>query len=112
MDTPLESHASLDPTMKAYLDRPKDHVRQHSEESATRRRSTRVPAPQGQTPQRASWTIVSGTGEYEGLSGSGKSEAVYGPNPQFAGSLHVYWNRHAIDTAARTEGDRERRPRY
>ena len=38
-------------------------------------------APQGQTPQKGVWTIVSGTGEYEGLGGSGKSEAVYGPNP-------------------------------
>ena len=39
------------------------------------------PDPQGQTPQKGAWTIVSGTGEFEGLSGSGKSEAVYGPNP-------------------------------
>ena len=36
--------------------------------------------PQGQT-QRGSWTIVSGTGAFEGLGGSGKSEAVYGSNP-------------------------------
>jgi hypothetical protein len=35
---------------------------------------------QGQT-QRGSWTIVSGTEAFEGLGGSGKSEAVYGPTP-------------------------------
>ncbi len=35
---------------------------------------------QSQT-QRGSWTIVSGTGAFEGLGGSGKAEAVYGPTP-------------------------------
>lgn len=39
------------------------------------------PAPPGETPQKGVWTIVSGTGEYEGLRGDGKSEAVYGPSP-------------------------------
>ena len=27
------------------------------------------------------WTIVSGTGAFEGLGGSGEMEIVYGPNP-------------------------------
>ena len=35
--------------------------------------------PQGQT-QGGSWTIVSGTGEFEGLSGSGKMKVVYDPD--------------------------------
>ena len=36
--------------------------------------------PQHRT-RRGSWTIVSGTGGFEGLGGSGISEAVYSPNP-------------------------------
>jgi hypothetical protein len=35
--------------------------------------------PQGQT-QTGSWTIVSGTGAFEGLRGSGEMEVVYGPD--------------------------------
>ena len=79
--TILESHASLDPKMKAYLiDRkitcPAGTVRiGYTPEVGA------DSAPQGQTPQKGVWTIVSGTGEYEGLGGSGKSEAVYGPTP-------------------------------
>jgi len=79
--TILESHASLDPKMESYLiDRkitcPNGTVRiGHTPEVGAH------PSPQGQTPQRGVWTIVSGTGEFEGLGGSGKSEAVYGPNP-------------------------------
>jgi hypothetical protein len=34
---------------------------------------------QGQT-QTGSWTIVGGTGEFEGLRGSGEMEVVYGPD--------------------------------
>jgi hypothetical protein len=49
--------------------------------SRTRRFQASARWPRHQTPQKGVWTIVSGTGEYEGLSGSGKSEAVYGPNP-------------------------------
>jgi hypothetical protein len=37
-------------------------------------------APQPQT-QTGSWTIVSGTGVFERLGGSGKSKAVYGSKP-------------------------------
>jgi hypothetical protein len=76
--TILDSHASLDPTMEPYLiDRkitcPDGTVRIGF--------TPEVGAePQGQT-QRGSWTIVSGTGAFEGLGGSGKSEAVYGPRP-------------------------------
>jgi hypothetical protein len=79
--TILESHASLDPKMKSYLiDRkitcPKGTVRiGYTPEVGA------DPAPHGQTPQKGVWTIVSGSGEYEGLGGAGKSEAVYGPNP-------------------------------
>ena len=76
--TVLDSHASLDPKMKLYLiDRkitcPEGTVRIGF--------TPEVGAePQSQT-QTGSWTIVSGTGAFEGLNGSGKSEAVYGPNP-------------------------------
>ena len=76
--TILDSHASLDPTMEAYLiDR-----RITCSDGAVRIGFTpEVGAePQGQT-QRGSWTIVSGTGAYEGLGGSGKSETVYDPRP-------------------------------
>jgi hypothetical protein len=31
--------------------------------------------------QTGSWTIVSGTGAFEGLSGSGEMEIVYDPDP-------------------------------
>jgi hypothetical protein len=76
--TILDSHASLDPKMEPYLiDRkitcPDGTVRIGF--------TPEVGAePQGQT-QRGSWKIVSGTGAFEGLGGSGKSEAVYGSNP-------------------------------
>jgi hypothetical protein len=76
--TILDSHASLDPEMEPYLiDRkitcPDGTVRIGF--------TPEVGAePQGQT-QMGLWTIVSGTGAYEGLGGSGKSAAVYDPNP-------------------------------
>ena len=76
--TILDSHASLDPAMEAYLiDRkitcPDGTVRIGF--------TPEVGAePQGQT-QKGSWTIVSGTGAFEGLRGSGTSEAVYGSTP-------------------------------
>ena len=76
--TILDSHASLDPTMEPYLiDRkitcPDGTVRIGF--------TPEVGAePQGQT-QRGLWTIVSGTGAFEGLGGGGESEAVYGPRP-------------------------------
>ena len=76
--TILDSHASLDPKMEPYLiDRkitcPDGTVRIGF--------TPEVGAePQSQT-QKGAWTIVSGTGAFEGLGGSGRSEAVYGPNP-------------------------------
>jgi hypothetical protein len=79
--TILESHASLDPKLRAYLiDRkitcPGGTVRiGYTPEVGA------DSAPQGQTPQKGVWTIVSGTGEFAGLRGSGKSEAVYGQDP-------------------------------
>ena len=79
--TILESHASLDPKMKAYLIDRKITCPDGTVRIGFTPEVGAVPAPQGQTPQKGVWTIVSGTGEFEGLSGSGKSEAVYGPNP-------------------------------
>ena len=74
----LDSHASLDPTMDAYLI---DRKITCSDGTVRIGFTPEVGAePQGQT-QRGSWTIVSGTGAYEGLGGNGKSEAVYGPRP-------------------------------
>jgi hypothetical protein len=79
--TILDSHASLDPKMKPYLiDRkitcPDGTVRI----GLTPKVGVE---PQGQT-QKGTWTIVGGTGAFEGLGGRGKSEAVYGPTPDSA----------------------------
>ena len=76
--TILDSHASLDPKMEPYLiDRkitcPDGTVRIGL--------TPEVSAELQSQTQRGSWTIVSGTGAFEGLGGSGKAEAVYGPNP-------------------------------
>jgi len=79
--TILESHASLSPKMNAYLIDRKITCPDGTVRIGFTPEVGAGPAPQGQTPQKGSWTIVSGTGEFEGLSGSGKSEAVYGPNP-------------------------------
>jgi hypothetical protein len=79
--TILESHASLDPKMKAYLIDRKITCPDGTVRIGFTPEVGAGPAPPGQTPQKGVWTIVSGTGEFEGLSGSGKSEAVYGPNP-------------------------------
>ena len=79
--TILESHASLDPTMKAYLIDRKISCPDGTVRIGYTPEVGADSAPQGQTPQKGVWTIVSGSGEYEGLGGSGKSEAVYGPNP-------------------------------
>ena len=73
-----DTHASRDPTMEPYLiDR-----RITCPDGTVRIGFTPQlgAEPQGQT-QMGSWTIVSGTGAFERLRGSGKSEAVYGPNP-------------------------------
>ena len=79
--TILESHASLDPKMTSYLIDLKITCPDGTVRIGFTPEVGAEPAPQGQTPQRGVWTIVSGTGEFEGLGGSGKSEAVYGPNP-------------------------------
>ena len=55
------------------------------------------PAPQEGQAHKGVWTIVSGTGAFEGLGGSGNSEAAYG-RPQFASSPDANRNRHAIET--------------
>ena len=79
--TILDSHASLDPKMEPYLIDRKITCPDGTVRIGFTPEVGAEPAPQGQTPQRGVWTIVSGTGEFEGLGGSGKSEAVYGPNP-------------------------------
>jgi hypothetical protein len=79
--TILESHASLDPKLKAYLIDRKITCPEGTVRMGFTPEVGAGPDPEGQTPQKGVWTIVSGTGEFEGLSGSGKSEAVYGPNP-------------------------------
>jgi hypothetical protein len=76
--TILDSHASLDPKMEPYLI---DRKITCANGTVRIGFTPEVGADrQGQT-QRGSWTIVSGTGAFEGLGGSGKSEAVYGSNP-------------------------------
>jgi hypothetical protein len=79
--TILESHASLDPKMKEYLIDRKITCPDGTVRIGFTPEVGPGPDPEGQTPQKGVWTIVSGTGEFEGLSGSGKSEAVYGANP-------------------------------
>ena len=79
--TILESHASLDPKMKAYLIDHKITCPNGAVRIGYTPEVGADPAPHDQTPQKGVWTIVSGTGEYEGLGGGGKSEAVYGSNP-------------------------------
>ena len=76
--TILDSHASLDPKMKAYLIDRKITCPDGTVRIGITPEVSAAPQPQTQT---ASWTIVSGTGAFEALGGRGKSEAVYGPNP-------------------------------
>ena len=79
--TILESHASLDPKMEAYLIDMKITCPDGTVRIGFTPEVGADPDPQEGQPQRGVWTIVSGTGEYEGLGGSGTSEAVYGPTP-------------------------------
>ena len=79
--TILDSHASLDPKLKSYLIDRKITCPDGTVRIGYTPEVGPAPAPQGQAPQKGVWTIVSGTGEYEGLGGAGKSEAVYGPDP-------------------------------
>ena len=74
--TILDSHASLDPKMEPYLiDRkitcPDGTVRVGLAPDVAEER-------QGET-QTGSWTIVSGTGAFEGLRGSGEMETCTAP---------------------------------
>ncbi len=73
-----DSHASLDPKMKPYLIDRKITCPDGTVRIGITPEVAAAPQPQTQT---GSWTIVSGTGAFEGLGGSGKSEAVYGANP-------------------------------
>ena len=79
--TILESHASLDPKMEPYLIDMKITCPDGTVRIGFTPEVGAGADPEGQTPQKGVWTIVSGTGEFQGLSGSGKSEAVYGANP-------------------------------
>jgi hypothetical protein len=79
--TIVESHASLDPELKAYLIDRKITCSDGTVRIGFTPEVGAGPDPEGQTPQRGVWTIVGGTGEFEGLSGSGQSEAVYGASP-------------------------------
>ena len=79
--TILESHASLDPKMEPYLIDMKITCPDGTVRIGFTPEVGADPDPQEGQPQRGVWTIVSGTGEYEGLGGGGTSEAVYGPNP-------------------------------
>ena len=73
-----DSHASLDPKMKAYLIDRKITCPDGTVRIGITPEVSAAPQPQTQT---GSWTIVSGTGAFERFGGSGKGEAVYGPNP-------------------------------
>jgi hypothetical protein len=73
-----DSHASLDPKMKPYLIDRKITCTNGTVRIGITPEVSAAPQPQTQT---GSWTIVSGTGVFERLAGSGKSEAVYGSNP-------------------------------
>jgi hypothetical protein len=76
--TILDSHAGLDPKMEPYLIDRKITGPDGTVRIGITPEVGAGPQPQTQT---GSWTIVSGTGAFEGLGGSGKGEAVYGPNP-------------------------------
>jgi hypothetical protein len=73
-----DSHASLDPKLKPYLIDRKITCPDGTVRIGITPKVSAAPQPQTQT---GSWTIVSGTGVFERLRGSGKSEAEYGPDP-------------------------------
>ena len=71
--TILDSHGSPDPEVLLIartITCPDGRVRMDLEPEVV---------PQGQT-QTGSWTIVGGTGAFEGLRGSGEMEVAYGPD--------------------------------
>ncbi len=72
--TILDTHASNDPEVwliARTITCPEGKVRMEF----------RPRAPQG-LKQTGSWKIVSGTGDFEGLSGSGELEVAYDPDPE------------------------------
>jgi hypothetical protein len=72
-----DTHASADPAMKQYL-----VDRTITCPDGTVRIGLRPKVPfQGMT-QTGSWTIVSGTGAFAGLHGSGRMAVKYTPNPK------------------------------
>jgi hypothetical protein len=79
--TILESHASLDPKMEPYLIDMKISCPDGTSRIGLNPEVGADPNPTEGQPQKGVWTIVSGTGEYEGLGGSGTSEALYGATP-------------------------------
>jgi hypothetical protein len=79
--TILESHASLGPKLEAYLIDRKITCPDGTVRIGFTPEVGAGPDPEGQAPQKGVWAIVDGTGYYEGLSGSGSSEAVYGTDP-------------------------------
>ena len=70
--TVRDSHGSSDPTVWLIVETIT------CPDGTVRLRFTPEPA-QGMN-QKGSWTIVSGTGAFEGLRGSGEMEVVYGPD--------------------------------
>ena len=70
--TVRDSHGSSDPTVWLIVETIT------CPEGTVKLRFTPEPA-QGRN-QTGSWTIVSGTGAFEGLRGSGEMEVVYGPD--------------------------------
>jgi hypothetical protein len=78
--TILDSHGSPDPAEEPYglIDRTITCA------DGTVRVGFTPEVPQGQT-QTGSWTIVSGTGAFEGLRGSGGMEVVYDPDDDSVG---------------------------
>jgi hypothetical protein len=96
--TILESHASLDPKMKAYLIDRKISCPDGTVRIGFTPEVAAGPEPEGQTPQKGVWTIVSGTGEFERAERKRKKRGRVWHKPQFAGSLHIHRNRHAIET--------------
>jgi len=79
--TILESHASLDPKMEPYLIDMKSTCPDGTARIGFTPEVGADPNPTEGQPQKGVWTIVSGSREYEGLGGSGTSEALYGPTP-------------------------------
>jgi hypothetical protein len=73
-----DSHASLDPKMKPYLIDRKITCTNGTVRIGITPEVSAAPQPQTQT---GSWTIVSGTGVFERLAGSGKAKLCTAPTP-------------------------------